>query len=106
VHDLVLGGIFDVEMREVQSADGVESALKSRVHLPAAMRRPQLGSHLPQGPEHPSPVKPLSLTVFAEVLHGLSTPAAAFAALDSSMTQPLISIHAGARLQGTGVRSS
>jgi hypothetical protein len=69
VHDLVFGGVLDVEMREVQSSDGVESALKGRVHLPAAMRRPQLGSYLPQGPEHPGPVKPLSLTVFAKV-HG------------------------------------
>ncbi len=82
VNHLVLCGVLHVEVRDVQRSDGIEPPEERRIHTAAASRAPQLGPHLPQGSQHPSPIKPLSLTVLTKGhLAPLSTPTTALHAL-------------------------
>jgi len=66
VHDLGTL-VFDVEVRDVESADCLERLLQDLIARAAARaRRAQFATELTQHAQHACTIEPLSLTVFAK----------------------------------------
>jgi hypothetical protein len=65
VHDDVFFG-FELEMGQIERADGVHRRHQHAVAVIVVTCRPQFGANLTQGPQHTSAIEALSLTMFAK----------------------------------------
>src|SRR5687767_7606155 len=69
VDDLASVFLFQFEMRNLEGSQRVERQAQRFIARARPAPLPQVLSYLSQGPQHPRPVKPLALTVFAEICH-------------------------------------
>ena len=65
VNDLVFR-LLELEVRDVESPDALERGHQGRIDLASGTGRQHVSTGLPEEPQHPRPIKPLSLTVFAK----------------------------------------
>ena len=64
---------FQFEVRNLESPHSVQRRDERLVGVVRAADVPQILPNLPQGTEDPSPIKPLTFTVFAVIRHRICT---------------------------------